>query len=494
MQYVDTTSLNMKAIYVKSVDGADWPNPLLDALPALQTEDEVLTRLANFPSIPTPDERQLPKEARAALLSRIQQVFQPLTYHFELERAVTRAIRGTYRFWNPYFPENLRAVDAGANSLRDYRLVQPTDSSLTRGFAYSGDSGLGKSVTMGRILAMIPPVIHHQEYRDQPFFFTQVPWVKINCPPDSSTRGLCLHVFGEYDSRLGTNFTNNFGKSRATKEELLSRLIRVVLLHGTGLLVIDEVQNLASAKSGGADEMLAFFSHLMHRLNIAVVLIGTAAAVGILTSQFSQARRATGYARPIWTRLARNDPDWEILIASLWRYQFLHADSALTVEINDVFHRRTQGIPDVLAKLFLAVQERVIFEEAEIITAQIVDAVADRLLPLIEPHLEVMRRQRLPNISSKRGADYTMDVATPYAHAIAHPPSVVQSKTSTSEFGESPKVPAQEDAAMSASAGKMGPKRKRAKASFADNAKKIPASLGATVMDKIQTPEQMGGS
>ena len=494
MQYDDTTSLKVNANYVNSVDGAGRPNPLLDALPAPQTEDEVLERLANFPPNPTREERQLPKEVRAALLSRVQQVFQPLTYHFELERAVTRAIRGTYQFWNPFFPENLRAVDAGANSLRECRLIQPTDSSATRGFAYSGDSGLGKSVTMGRILAMIPPVIHHQAYRNKPFYFTQVPWIKINCPPDSSTRGLCLHVFGEYDSRLGTNYANSFGKSHATKDELLSRLIRIVLLHGTGLLVIDEVQNLASAKSGGADEMLAFFSHLMHRLNIAVVLIGTAAAVGILTSQFSQARRATGYARPIWTRLARNDPDWEILITSLWRYQFLHTDSALTVEINDVFHRRTQGIPDVLAKLFLAVQERVIFEETEIITAQIVDAVAVRLLGLIEPHLEVMRRQRLTSTSSKRGADYTMDVANPYPHATAHPAAVVQSKTITNDIGESPKVPAQDDAAMSASAGKTVPKRKRAKARFAENAKSTPASLGATVMDKIQTPEQMGGS
>ena len=52
-------------------------------------------------------------------------------------------------------------------------------------------------------------------------------------------------------------------------------MCRVGWIHCLGLLVIDEIQHLNQAKSGGAEKMLNFFLQLMNTLGLPVVLIGT---------------------------------------------------------------------------------------------------------------------------------------------------------------------------------------------------------------------------
>ncbi len=45
--------------------------------------------------------------------------------------------------------------------------------------------------------------------------------------------------------------------------------------HCIGVLVIDEIQRLSQARSGGAERMLNFFVQLINTIGVPVVLIGT---------------------------------------------------------------------------------------------------------------------------------------------------------------------------------------------------------------------------
>ena len=67
-----------------------------------------------------------------------------------------------------------------------------------------------------------------------------------------------------------------------------------------GMLIIDEIQNLNAAASGGHESMLNFFVTLRNEIGIPVVLVGTMRAYPILQSEFSQARRGSGYGSILW--------------------------------------------------------------------------------------------------------------------------------------------------------------------------------------------------
>ena len=66
-------------------------------------------------------------------------------------------------------------------------------------------------------------------------------------------------------------------------------------MHGLGCLIIDEVQHLSVAKSGGATKMLNFFTELSNTMGIPVILLGTPQSLDVLGSEFRCARRATGH-------------------------------------------------------------------------------------------------------------------------------------------------------------------------------------------------------
>jgi hypothetical protein len=178
------------------------------------------------------------------------------------------------------------------------------------------------------------------------------------------------------------------------------QLLKERMLHGTAVIVVDECQNLSSAKSGGAEVLLRFFSDLMHRLGLPLILVGTTAAISILTSQFSQARRATGYTNPVWRRLRADELDWQLLVNALWRYQYTNKKCKLTTDIATALHNLTQGVPDLLAKLLRDVQERAIFGGTEQITSELLHTSASELFGLTKGHLKIMASKKM--ISDKK--------------------------------------------------------------------------------------------
>ena len=109
---------------------------------------------------------------------------------------------------------------------------------------------------MERILNLYPQVIHHGRYRNREFINAQVVWVKLDCPFDGSVKGLCVNFFQALDDMLGTNYQRNYGQSRRTADEMLPNMALAAANHFLGVLVIDEIQRLSSARSGGADRML----------------------------------------------------------------------------------------------------------------------------------------------------------------------------------------------------------------------------------------------
>jgi hypothetical protein len=125
-------------------------------------------------------------------------------------------------------------------------------------------------------------------------------------------------------------------------------------VHGIGLLVIDEIQEVANIKSGRHEAFIGFFLKLTNRLRIPILMIGTYKANSILFNQLRLARRSCGAGIPEWSHLHKKG-EWEVLSKAMWNYQYTRAPVAWSQELSDALYGASQGIGELSQLFFPAV-------------------------------------------------------------------------------------------------------------------------------------------
>lgn len=227
-------------------------NPLISALPPIPDLQEVVGLLQQLPGF-EPQEALLDGRLRAHAIARLLHgFFQPLSHHLELESKISLMIRQGYIGRNPasgawyaHLQNGYRRVEEEDLDAAVYQSVSSTANSLS----LFGCSGCGKTRTLERILGMYPQALHHPDYN-----ITQLVYLKVDCPIDGDLDELCLSFFNEVDKILGTHYSRSHGRKKLGTKRLLASMCQVANLHALGVLIIDEVQNLNEARSGGAEK------------------------------------------------------------------------------------------------------------------------------------------------------------------------------------------------------------------------------------------------
>jgi AAA domain len=367
----------VKAVYIKPELSGFEGNPLAEALPPLLTTEQVIKRL-NYKLEFNPSNTLLPDKERFLHIQEALTFFVPLDVHLELEESFASIIRMGYLSRNPFLKEYWLKINKKLETFDQYAEQYESDSDpswTASGFNIVGISGVGKSRSVIRILNLYPQVIRHSEYENAAFTESQIVWLKIECPRDGSLRDLCLSFFYSVDSIVGTTYFEDYSKGKPSIDNLLLSMKIVAANHFLGVLVIDEIQRLSFAKSGGADSMLNFFVALINTIGVPVVLVGTYKAISILSGEFSQMRRGTGQGDVVWHRMD-NDDQWDLFINAMEKYQYTRHKVKLTKKLKDTLYEESQGITDFAVKLFYFAQKRAIESKVEKITVGIIRAVA----------------------------------------------------------------------------------------------------------------------
>ena len=374
-------------------------NPLIEALPPLLSPADVVDQLALYPEYNN-QERHLDSHYRIHMVNRLFQIFQPLPLTIDLESRVSRVIRQGYISRNPFSTQTAQEFRLGYNQIKNTFVLNSNLSHQTAcGFTLIGISGLGKTSSLERILSLYPQIIAHSEYGGIPFSTYQLVWLKLECPYDGSIKGLLLDFFSNVDRLLGTSYYDKMVKTRPTTDLMLTSMYQVARNCSLGLLVIDEIQHLSLAKSGGSTKMLNFFVNIVNNVGVPVVLVGTPKALGIVQSEFRQARRGSGISGDMICDRMQNDQVWELLVNTIWHYQWTKKETNLTQEFIDTLYDETQGITDLLKKVYGMAQVQAIVSGREEISTTLIRKVARENLKLVQPVINALRSGNIREIA-----------------------------------------------------------------------------------------------
>ncbi|KZS44924.1 hypothetical protein AWU65_02765 [Paenibacillus glucanolyticus] len=334
-------------------------NPMIESLPRILDEDELLDAIPHYPDYDH-SQRDLSRRLRLHCVQQLSDYVEILPIHLSIEQRFSRMIRHGYVARNPLQREYARQFHVGFDKILKAGVNEKGENaagirSTAAGFNIIGVSGQGKSTAVDLNLLLYPQVIQHTAYHNQPLVLDQLVWLKLNCPYDGSIKGLCINFFQAVDAVLGTSYFKKIVTNGSTTDTLIPQMAHIASLHCLGTLVIDEIQNLSLAKSGGSEKMLNFFTQLINTIGVPVVLVGTYKALRLFGGSFSQARRGCGQGDMIIDRMSDSE-DWDYFISSLWRYQWTATPTKLTEPMKKTIYELTQGIIDIAVKLYMLAQ------------------------------------------------------------------------------------------------------------------------------------------
>ena len=331
-------------------------NPLVEALHTIPDGDkQTLLRMTVKPQFHL-REIKLPSATRMLCVDRLHNFFFANPKHVEILQDIYAAVLNGYREKNPLEAKGQRKMHALSSSGCPAGI-----------YLLTGPSGTGKS-SLTRVVQEYfgAAVIAHSTYNGIPLPEKQIPFLRINLPDNCSTKAICEGLCRLVNKLLGVNHYEREAYNTSVKHNIIQDVKYFIRCYHVGAIIIDEIQHLSHAKSGGKEGVIAFLNNLQDEIGVPVILVGTYAACNLLQDSASTARRlvVNGYSD-----LARwesaDDAEWLALCQVLWRYQWLADPCELSDEIISKLYEYSQGITAILIALFIRAQKTALRNKIE---------------------------------------------------------------------------------------------------------------------------------
>lgn len=214
-------------------------------------------------------------------------------------------------------------------------------------FTIIGCSGIGKSAAISRAISTITQNIILQT--ENPYNKI-IPCVIVQCPFDSSVKGLLFEILRKVDEILDSHYYSNAIKSRATTDMLIGSISQVALNH-IGLLIVDEIQNVVNSKNGKS--LLGCLTQLINNSGISICMVGTPESCKFFEQAMQLARRSLGLQ---YNKLYYNDY-FKYFCQTVYMYQYVNNYTYITDAIIEWLYEHSNGIISVVISLIHDAQE-----------------------------------------------------------------------------------------------------------------------------------------
>ncbi len=326
---------------------------LLAALPRMKSGDELNAALEIRP-VYTQDIRTESADVRLIALSELYQLYIPSEMSREIYSKLYLALLRSLQKKCSQLSIKQRYENRKAMQRQEYRgIIGGSDS-----FTIIGTSGIGKSSAISRAISLITE--NRIIELDTPCTKI-IPCLIVQCPFDSSVKGLLLEILRKVDEELGSSYYPSVLKSRAATTDMLIGSVSTIALNHIGLLVVDEIQNVVNSKNGKS--LIGALTQLINNSGISICMVGTPESAGFFEQAMQLARRSVGLN---YSSIPCDDYFVQFCEA-IFQYQFVAKESELTPVLIEWLYEHSAGVISVVVSLIHDAQEIAIMNGTEVL-------------------------------------------------------------------------------------------------------------------------------
>lgn len=362
-------------------------NDILKLIPEMKAGDALISALSVLPAY---DEniRSQNEAVRLIALSDLYRIYIPSPMTTEIYSKLYLALLRSL--------QKKMSKTAVIQQNQNHRAIQQQEYTGIMGgsdsFTIIGNSGIGKSSAISRSLSLLQAggIIETQKP-----YVKIIPCVVVQCPFDSSVKGLLLEILRKVDEVLETDYYKNALKIRVTTDMLIGSVSQVAINH-IGLLVVDEIQNVVNSKHGKS--LVGMLTQLINNSGISICMVGTPESSLFFEQAMQLARRSLG----LQYQSLECDRYFYDFCCTLFSYQYTKHKAEITDAIINWLYEHSGGIVSVVVSLIHDAQEIAILNGKEILSIETLNEAYKKRLSMLHGYIEPTIKHRKQTATKKK--------------------------------------------------------------------------------------------
>ena len=359
-------------------------------LPEMKSGNELISALSIIPEYDKTICQQN-QAVRLMALSDLYQIYIPSQMSLEIYSKLYLALLRSMQKKSSQMAIKQRYENYKAMQQQSYSgILGGSDS-----FTIIGTSGIGKSSAISRAISLIT------ENRiieiDKPYTKI-IPCLIVQCPFDSSVKGMLLEILRKVDEELGTDHYIHAVKSRASTTDMLIGAVSSISLNNIGMLVGDEIQNVVNSKNGKS--LIGALTQLINNSGISICMVGTPESTVFFEQAMQLARRSVGLQ---YTTM-KYDEYFQSFCKVIFKYQFLKNHTEITAAITEWLYEHSAGVVSVVVSLIHDAQEIAILTGKEVLNLDTLNEAYQQRLTLLHGYIQPSMIQNKPTTKKKKTA------------------------------------------------------------------------------------------
>lgn len=349
-------------------------NEILTSLPEMKSGKELISAMSVLPEY----DDSIRKENQAVRLIALSDIYKiyvsttaSLEIYSKLYLAMLRSLQKkcTNVVIKQYY-ENQKAMTGQQYS----SIIGGSDS-----FTIIGCSGVGKSSAISRAINLIT---ENRIIEIQKPYVKIIPCIVVQCPFDSSVKGLMLEILRKVDELLESNYYQSAIKSRNTTIDTLIGLVSTIAINHIGLLIVDEIQNVVNSKNG--KNLVGMLTQLINNSGISICMVGTPESKIFFEQAMQLARRSLGLNYDTM----KYDTEFRRICQVLYSYQYVQQKTEINESIISWLYEHSSGVTSIVVSLIHDAQEIAILNGKEILNLETLNEAYQQRLSMLHDYIQ----------------------------------------------------------------------------------------------------------
>ena len=352
---------------------------IINIMPSMKSGDDLLSALEVLPAYDDTI-RNADVPVRLMELSALYRIYVPSQMSLEIYSKLYLALLRSLQKKGTKLAVQQQNQNYKAVMQQEYRgIIGGSDS-----FTIIGASGIGKSSAISRAIALIAE--KHVIEVGNPYSKI-IPCICVQCPFDSSVKGLLLEILRKVDEVINSEYYKNALRARTTTDMLIGSVSQVALNH-IGLLVVDEIQNVCNSKNGRS--LVGMLTQLINNSGISICMVGTPESAVFFEQAMQLARRSLGLRYDVM----EYGTNFRIFCETVFSYQYVKYRTEITDAVMEWLYEHTSGNISVVVSLIHDAQEIAILNGKEVLNLESLNEAYQQRLSMLHGYIHPAQKKQ----------------------------------------------------------------------------------------------------